>query len=112
MRIWTLITGLSMAVVIIVSQLFYFEGPRQEKSDIKTEQQNQSSQSTDEGYVISLPTSILPSYLHVEFQQASFCLFEILFETREVKEAAFNFKLPKGKFFQTLFQSIISPNAP
>ena len=100
-----------MALVIIVSQLFYFEGPREEKSDIKTEQQSQS-QSTDESYVISLPTSILPSYLHVEFQQASFCLFEILFETTAVKEAAFDFKLPTGKFFQTLFQSIISPNAP
>lgn len=98
-----------MAVVIIVSQLFYFEGPRQEKSDIQTEQQ---SQSTDESYVISLPTSILPSYLHVEFQQASVCLFEILFETTAVKEAAFDFKLPTGKFFRTLFQSIISPNAP
>src|SRR5262245_45746187 len=107
-RIWTLITGLSMAVVIIVSQLFYFEAPHQEKQDTQTEQQSQ-----DEGsYVISLPSSTLPSSIHVEFQQECFCLFEILFETEEVKESVLDFDLPTGKFFQTLFGSIISPNAP
>jgi len=110
-RTWTLITGLATALVIIVSQLFYFAAPQHTKKDVQTEQQQ--NQSDDAGSFITLPSSTLPSTTtHVEFQQESFCLFEILFEEGEVTETAFDFKLPVGKLFLTLFQTIISPNAP
>ncbi|HEY3403524.1 MAG TPA: hypothetical protein VGK59_09070 [Ohtaekwangia sp.] len=107
---WTLVTGMATALVIVISQLFYFSAPQYTKTEVKTEQQQNQS---EDASVISLPSSTLPSSAtHVEFQQESFCLFEILFEEDEATETAFDLKLPVSKLFQTLFQSIISPNAP
>ena len=109
-RAWTLITGLATALLIIVSQLFYFAAPRHAKQDVKTEQQQEQS---EDGSFITLPSSTLPSSTaHVEFQQESFCLFEILFEEESELETVIDFELPVGKLFQTLFRAIISPNAP
>lgn len=108
-RTWTLLTGLGTVLIIVISQLFYFAAPQHIKTDVKTEQ----SQSSDDGAVISLPSSTLPSSTcQVEFQQESFCLFEIRFEEEVVAEVVSDFKLPLGKLFQTLFEAIISPNAP
>lgn len=108
----TIITGVLTALIIVVSQLFYFETAHTCKKEIKTEQQqDDQSQSGDEAY-ITLPSSTLPSSTHVEFNQEAFCLFEILFEEENTEEHDFNVSLPLSKFFQTLFGAIISPNAP
>jgi hypothetical protein len=109
-RTTTLIAGILTALVIVVSQLFYFETAHVAKKEIKTEQQ-QDDQSGDEAY-ITLPSSTLPSSTHVEFGQEIFYLFEVLFEEEKVEEHDFNVSLPLSKFFQTLFGTIISPNAP
>jgi len=110
-RTLTLLTGLVTALAIVISQLFYFAAPQHVKEDVKTEQG--SSQSTDDDAVISLPSSTLPSSpACIEFQSESFCLFEIRFEEEEIAEIVSDFKLPLGKLFQTLFEAIISPNAP
>ncbi len=109
----TIITGVLTALIIVVSQLFYFEQAHTCKKEIKTEQQQQSDQSqSDDGAYITLPSSTLPSSTHVEFNQEAFCLFEILFEEEKTEEHDFNVSLPLSKFFQTLFGAIISPNAP
>jgi hypothetical protein len=110
-RTTTLIAGILTALVIVVSQLFYFETAHVAKKEIKTEQQQQDDQSGDEAY-ITLPSSTLPSSTHVEFGQEIFYLFDILFEEEKIEEHDFNVSLPLSKFFQTLFGTIISPNAP
>lgn len=106
----TLAAGILTALIIVVSQLFYFETAHACKKEIKTEQQ-QGDQSGDDAY-ITLPSSTLPSSTHVQFNQEAFCLFEILFEEENTEERDFNVSLPLSKFFQTLFGAIISPNAP
>jgi hypothetical protein len=115
-RFGTLIAGILTALVIVVSQLFYFEKFDHAKKEVKTEQpegQGQSSDATDDGTYISLPSSTLPSSsTHVEFLQHSFCLFEIIFPEREVAVPDLGSSLSLSKFFQTLFHTLISPNAP
>ncbi len=108
----TIITGVLTALIIVVSQLFYFEQAHTCKKEIKTEQQQGDQSQSDDGAYITLPSSTLPSSTHVEFNQEAFCLFEILFEEEKAEEHDFNVSLPLSKFFQTLFGAIISPNAP
>ena len=108
----TIITGVLTALIIVVSQLFYFEQAHTCKKEIKTEQQQRDQSQSDDGAYITLPSSTLPSSTHVEFNQEAFCLFEILFEEEKTEEHDFNVSLPLSKFFQTLFGAIISPNAP
>lgn len=108
--------GILTALVIVVSQLFYFEKPVQSKDEAKADQQTeQSSDASDtnsEAY-ITLPSSTLPSSsTHVEFQQQSFCLFEIIYPEKDAEQHDFSVSLPLSKFFQTLFHTLISPNAP
>jgi hypothetical protein len=109
----SLITGIITALAIVVSQFFYFEKPDSlEKKASTGQQQDQSSDNHTDAY-ITLPSSTLPSSTtHPEFQQQSFCLFEIIFPEKEVEQHDFSVSIPLGKFFETLFTTIISPNAP
>lgn len=110
-RLGTLIVGILTALMIIVSQMFYFETAIPSKKEVKTDQQD--DQSSDSETYFTLPSSTLPSSsTQVEFQQQSFCLFEIIFPQREVLQHDFSISLPLGKFFQALLHTIISPNAP
>ena len=112
-RTITLVTGLITALAIVVSQFFYFEKPEPSKKEVKTEQQQDQSSDNQSDVYITLPSSTLPSSTtHPEFQQQSFCLFEIIFPEKEVEQHDFSVSIPLGKFFQTLFRTIISPNAP
>ena len=112
-RFGTLIAGILTALTIVVSQLFYFEKVDHGKKEVKTEQQEDQSSDTDDGTFISLPSSTLPSpSTHVEFLQHSVCLFEIIFPVREVAVPDLGSSLSLSKFFQTLFHTLISPNAP
>ena len=111
-RTISLITGIITALAIIVSQFFYFEKPEPAKKEVKTEQQQDQSSDQSEAY-ITLPSSTLPSSTtHPEFQQQSFCLFEIIYPEKEAEQHDFSVSIPLGTFFQTLFHTIISPNAP
>ena len=108
----TLIAGVLTALVIVIMQVFYFQTAGHPiKKEINTDQQ-QEEHSGDEAY-ISLPSSTLPSAaVHVELQQESFYLFEILFNDEQVEEKDCSISTLPGKLFQTLFRVIISPNAP
>lgn len=112
-RFGTLVAGVLTALAIIVSQFFYFEKVDHSKKEVKTEQQEGQSSDADNGTCITLPSSTPPSSsTHVEFLQHSFCLFEIIFPEREVTVPDLAGSLSLGKFFQTLFHTLISPNAP
>lgn len=109
-RFGTVLAGVLTALVIIVSQLFYFQtAAHHPKKEVKTEQQDSS---TPDGVYITLPSSTLPSSSHVVFQQQVFCLFTVLVETVETSEPDRRVSLTPSRFFKTLFRTIISPNAP
>ena len=103
--------GLLTALAIIVSQLFYFQASAHAKVKKETKTEQQEQQNGDDTYV-SLPSTSLPSSSHVELQQETFCLFEIILEDKESVAHDADFGLPINQFFQTLFGAIISPNAP
>jgi len=97
-------------LAIVFSQLFYFQAFANNAEEIKTEQHE--SQQEESQTHISLPSTSLPSSTHVELNQSMVFLFEIVFERKEPDERNFRVLLPQNKFFKTLFDSVISPNAP
>ena len=104
-----LIIAVTMTVMAIVSSQFsVFQPGNHAKKEVKTEQHEDNTR--DEVY-ISLPSS-MPSSTHVELSQTMVFLFEILFEKKEIQKGDFNILLPPNRFFKTLFDGVISPNAP
>ncbi|MBT1709776.1 hypothetical protein KK062_16145 [Fulvivirgaceae bacterium PWU5] len=109
-RFGTLAAGVLTALIVIVSQLFYFQtAAHHSKKEVKTEQQDSS---TPDGTYITLPSSTLPSSSHVVFQQQVFCLFTVLVKTVETSAPDRSVSPTPSRFFRTLFRTIISPNAP
>lgn len=107
----TMITGVITALVVVCSQLFFFQASNPGKKDIKTEKEQ--NHPDDEAAYISLPSVSQQSHsTHVEVIQRSACLFEILFEKKKQINESLDVPLSLGKFFHTLFRVIISPNAP
>lgn len=77
----------------------------------KTEQTEQKSTEESSAF-ISLPSFSLPAPVHVESNLGAYCLFEILFE-EDVDEHHVEREVSySDRFFRTMFQVIISPNAP
>jgi hypothetical protein len=108
-RIATLIFGLATALVLVLSPLFCFQ-PYPHKAQVKTEQQEEK-QAEKLATVISLPA---PQTQQVSSQTASdFALIEeIIQQTKTKTERVKNTLVTTGKFFNTVFRFLISPNAP
>jgi hypothetical protein len=101
--------ALVVMVILVFCQLFYYQDTDRSKTEIKTEQQDDQS---DAKLYISQPSSSLPSSTHVELNQTLIFLFEIVLENDETEKRDFNVLLPPNRFFKTLFDGVISPNAP
>ena len=101
--------ALVVMVILVFCQFFCYQAADRSKKEIKTEQQDQQS---DNKFYISQPSSSLPSSTHVELHQTLIFLFEIVFENEETEKRDFNVLLPPNRFFKTLFDGVISPNAP
>lgn len=113
-RIGMIFFGVFTALIIVFSQLFYFQGASFCKKEINTEQapEKDTSSSGEESY-ISLPQGSLPSAsTQVELNQESVCILEINFKEKTEEYLSTSVATLTGKFFQTLFRAIISPNAP
>jgi hypothetical protein len=110
LRLGTLVIGVITALAIVISQFFNIQETDQLKVKKITKTEQQETQSGDEVY-LTVSTS-LPSSSHVEIQQETFFLFEILPEGEKTAEDRIDFSIPINQFFQTLFGAIISPNAP
>jgi hypothetical protein len=109
-RIWTLFFGVITALVVVISQLFWFQGAGFLKGKAATEQ---TAKAEEQGEAhISLPSSSLPSNHSVELQQEFSFLHEIFTEEETTTEVASTVSTAVGKFFETLFRVIIAPNAP
>jgi hypothetical protein len=105
-----MIMGAFLALAIVFAQLFQFQPKATSKKEAKTEQH----QKTDDNATCYnvLPSFSLPSPAHIELDTKSFCLFEIRFEEESQEKYALDEPHYVGKFLQTLFSVIISPNAP
>jgi hypothetical protein len=108
-RILTMAMGILVVMGIVFSQVLYFPHAT-EKKQAETEQ-GQSEDSENQIYV-SVTSTSLPSSTHLELNPNVFLLFEILFEEEAFDTPDFNFFIPSGQFFRTLFGITISPNAP
>jgi hypothetical protein len=107
----TVIVGVITAVVIVLTQLFYFELSTPIKLNTETEQE--SSASGHQGEVISMPSSYsLPSSTSVLLEHEFSIIEEILFDGEKAYSLPLALPLASGKLFRALFQFIISPNAP
>lgn len=109
-RILTMTLGILVVLAIAFSQLFCFQQASPLKKETKTEQ-HQEENSEDQVY-FSVPSTSFPSSTFVELNPNVFFLFEILFEEKVSEVPQFNFSIPSGQFFRTLFGWTISPNAP
>jgi hypothetical protein len=110
---WTLFFGILTASVIVLSQLFWFQAATLTKKVVQTEQKSDAAKEATEEAQISLPSSSsLPSTNTVVVEHDFTFIHEILFEKETSPEVSKSVLQTAGKFFQTLFRVIISPNAP
>lgn len=105
---FTIFIGCLLAMVIVCSNVLAYHVKDQAKA--KTEKSDESQ--SENQVVISMPTFSLPSPVHVEMKLDFHCLFEILFEEDREHNDASDFPSASRKLLVTLFQVIISPNAP
>jgi hypothetical protein len=108
---WTLFFGIITAMVIVLSQLFWFQSNTVTKKSASAEQTDTKKDTSSEAR-ISLPSSSLPSTSTVVVENDFSFIHEILFEEETANEASKTVVNTAGKFFHTLFRTIIAPNAP
>ena len=106
----SMIIGSMLALLIAFSQFLMPEcGDSTEK--VKTEQSGKTA-GEEEPIYISLPTYSLPVPINVQVNLDAYCLFEILFEEDIDEDYVEEHVSYTDRFFETMFQVIISPNAP
>jgi flagellar basal body-associated protein FliL len=107
---WTIFFGIITALVVVFTQLFWFQAADFSRKSAKTEQQADASTETEAH--ISLPSTSLTTPNTIQVEQDFSFIHEILFEKESEKKPAQTLVSVAGKFFHTLFRAIISPNAP
>lgn len=114
-KIATLILGVITALVVVFSQLFCFQdfsGASQSDSTEQSANAEKESGNTTENYITQLSSPSTSSSSIVVEQEFSF-IQDITQQVKEVREELVSTLVVRtGKFFQTLFSAIISPNAP
>ena len=106
----TIVIGGLLALAILFSQFltpdFICSG-----DPIKTEQ-TQDKPTDGKASFISLPSFSLPAPVNLQSNLDAYCLFEILFEDHSDEVHVEDEISFADRFFETMFQVIISPNAP
>jgi hypothetical protein len=110
-RILMMIFGSLTAVMVIVTQLFLFEGI-QETHDTGVRTEKTSDEPSGDKVFLSAPQPSVLSSFQAGLNHESVFLFEILLDSREHKGWSPEVPVSIGKYFLTLFRTIISPNAP
>ena len=109
-RILTLLAGLATALLIVFSQLFYFQAATYCQEKAETEQHDQKN--TDHESHISIPSSTIASVSHIEINQELSFVLEIIFQDAKPTPRKTEVVPSVGRLFQTLFRFIVAPNAP
>ncbi|MDH4090954.1 MAG: hypothetical protein OEV74_01550 [Cyclobacteriaceae bacterium] len=104
-------------LAVVFSQFFYYQAIDYAKLNRKDKHQQERTETQQESksepqVCISLPSSSLPSATYVVLHQVLIFLFEISFEEAKLEPKDFSILIPPNRFFKTLFDSVISPNAP
>jgi hypothetical protein len=108
-----MVVGVITALVVVFSQVFYFQPTNYSKKEVKSEHGKKQEKSSENNHsYISLPSISQSTSTHVEVDHESSFLLEILFEGKEKETRSAEIPVFFGKFFHTLFRAIISPNAP
>jgi hypothetical protein len=114
-KIATLILGVITALVVVFSQLFCFQDFSTATPSDNIEQSANAEKeagNTAENYITQLSSPSTSSSSIVVDQEFSF-IQDIAQQVKEVREELVSTLVVRtGKFFQTLFSAIISPNAP
>ena len=112
----SLMIGVMAAIVIMVSQCFSLKNVVSEKfsKSAKTEIQSSKDDHSDNDAenVLTIAATSFPASAQVNFIQEASCLFEICFSEELELEVDITANLEPNKFFSTILQVIISPNAP
>lgn len=112
-KLLTIILGISTALLVVLSQLFYYQGAELCKKEIKTKQKDaQESDNSQNETLVSLHSFTVQAACGVHLSHEATLLFEIF--NREDKKVVLSHYLPVslGKYFLTLFRITIAPNAP
>lgn len=109
-KILTLLAGIATALVIVFSQLFYFQAATYCQKKVETEQQSKQKEAGHEAY-ISIPSNTISSVSHIQISEGLTFVMETLFEAEETETTTETPTLVSG-LLQTLFRFIIAPNAP
>lgn len=114
-QVFTMITGIVTALVIVFSQFFYFQDANSTKkltAKHATENHEKQDKAQKKAF-ISLPSFSQQTSTHADVNpKSSMYLFDIGFGESNDQERSPEVPIFVGKFFQTLFRVFISPNAP
>ncbi len=105
-----MIFGALTAVVVVFTQIFLYQAPPTVDSGVKTEKS--ADNSSGEQVLIATPFDSVLSSFHAGINHEPVFLFEILFDGHDSNGWAAEVPVSLGKYFLTLFHTIISPNAP
>jgi len=114
-QLFTMITGIVTALVIVFSQFFYFQHAdgSKKQADNHTTEKHEKQDNAQKKAIISLPSFSQQTSAHADVNpKASMYLFDIVFGERNDQERSPEVPISVGKFFETLFRVFISPNAP
>jgi hypothetical protein len=107
-----LVLGVLTASILTVSQLFQYQKEDFRQEEVKTEKQSEESVPDQSAAFIEAATVSVLNSVHTQINQEVVFLFEILFQEDKQYPWIPAVPLALGKYFQTLFHIIISPNAP
>lgn len=109
----SLFIGLIAAAIIILSQSFAFENTtNNHKHGVEQSPAQDDGRSTADIADLTISATSFPAPAQINFFQDAFCLFEVLFSSEDAASEAEPVVIPLSKFFNTILEVIISPNAP
>jgi flagellar biosynthesis component FlhA len=111
-RVLTLLAGIATALLIVFSQLFYFQAATYslKKAETEQKQKEKKKEASHEAYV-SIPSHTISSVSHIQVIDGITFVLETLLEDQS-EETTPAVPALVNTFFKTLFQFIIAPNAP
>jgi hypothetical protein len=109
----SLFIGLLAAAIIIFSQCFSLDSLTAEsKSEVAAGTKSFTDESTSDLLVPTISATSFPASAQINFFQEASCLFEVIF-TNDVQDSyTTSVDVPLNRFYSTILQVFISPNAP
>jgi hypothetical protein len=109
----TIVLGLATALLVVFSQLFFYQGAELCKKEVKIEKKESSeSQDSKNESIVSLPSFTVQAACSVHLSHEAVLLFEIFSSENKRTVISHDIPVALGKYFLTLFRIIIAPNAP